>query len=187
MSLGSVRWLGSGVRLCSRNVSGRTPGHSLSSYSVLFVSSTNSLSWSTRGLFKTCSSLTFPPVRRLSTSSWLSVAKKPSTTISQASLSKPLQALRYKARPASKKKPGGKVRQKKIIFLKADNWQLLGWVECCGLQCCRVSGPPWSRDGNTWAGCLQSGGSKKLVLILKNSFSGSHIRWAGERLSVCDQ
>ena len=115
MSLGSVRWLGSSVKLCYRNFSGRTTNHSLSSYSVFSVSSNTNISLSSfntsRGLFKTCSIITLPPARRLSTSTVLSVTKKPSTTISQASLSKPLQALRYKARPVSKKKPGGKVSQ----------------------------------------------------------------------------
>ena len=133
MSLSCVRWLGSSVKLCSRNVS--TPSQSISSFSIFSVSNTNISSWSTRGFFKPSSIVTSSPVRRLSASSLLSVTKKTSSTISQASLSKPLQALRYKARPVSKKKPGGKVRKGflarllsiNVWFCFQDEWSVVGY------------------------------------------------------------
>merc|ERR1711923_476991 len=45
---------------------------------------------------------------------------------SQAKLSKPLQALRYKARPVTRKKPGGKDEWSVVAYSAAESLDLLG-------------------------------------------------------------
>ena len=82
---------------------------------------------------------------------------------SPAKLSKPLQALRYKARPVTRKKPGGKV-SKHVIQHTSKRSEVLncqffcqGRVECCCLQCCRVSRSSGSSGCHQKSGAVHSG------------------------------